>query len=467
MRICAHTHGRNQIDMKKYFIHTYGCQMNVHESEKLAGILSNKGYSKCADENDADIVVYNTCCIRDTAERRALGNIGVIKGLKKQKPSIVVAVVGCMPQQDGLADSIREKYPYVDIVLGTRNIAMIADEIDKVLQSRANLKKRSDKKYRCFNNILPDDYLNIDEQTPTLRTSYPNAWVNIIYGCNNFCSYCIVPYVRGRELSRSMNSVLDEVKRCVDEGYKEITLLGQNVNSYGNDLSDGTNFANLLHSIDALPGKFRVRFMTSHPKDLTDAVIDEMAASDKICSNLHLPIQAGSDKVLRDMNRRYDREKYLSLIDKLRSRMPDIGITTDSRVGFPTETEKDFCDTLEIVERVRFSNAFTFIYSPRKGTPAALMEQIPYSIKQERISRLIALQNRITKEISDTYTGGVYEVLCEDLAPKRSDKVCGRTDSGRLVTFDGTKEDIGKFFNVKITQSRSASLFGTKEGDVL
>ena len=297
MRICAHTHGRNQIDMKKYFIHTYGCQMNVHESEKLAGILSNKGYSKCTNENDADIVVYNTCCIRDTAERRALGNIGVIKGLKKQKPSLVVAVVGCMPQQDGAADSIREKYPYVDIVLGTRNIAMIADEIDKVLQSRANLKKRSDKKYRCFNNVLPDDYLNIDEQTPTLRTSYPNAWVNIIYGCNNFCSYCIVPYVRGRELSRSMNSVLDEVKRCVDEGYKEITLLGQNVNSYGNDLSDGTNFAKLLHSIDALPGKFRVRFMTSHPKDLTDAVIDEMAASDKICSNLHLPIQAGSDKV--------------------------------------------------------------------------------------------------------------------------------------------------------------------------
>ena len=441
--------------------------MNVHESEKLAGILANMGYEECAAEVDADVVVFNTCCIRDTAERRALGNIGVIKGLKKQKPSLIVAVVGCMPQQDGVAESIRQKYPYVDIVLGTRNISTLAVEIEKVLQSRANVKKRSDKKYRCFNNELPENYLNIDENTPTLRTSYPNAWVNIIYGCNNFCSYCIVPYVRGRELSRSMDSVLDEVKRCVDDGYKEITLLGQNVNSYGNDLSDDTDFAKLLHKIDGIAGKFRVRFMTSHPKDLTNAVMDEMAASSKICSNLHLPMQAGSNRVLKDMNRRYTRERYLELIDNLRTRMPDIGITTDIMVGFPTETEKDFIDTLEIVEQVRFSNAFTFIYSPRKGTPAALMEQIPYAVKQERISRLIALQNRITKEISDTYTGGTYEVLCEDLASKHDGKVCGRTESGRLVTFDGMKQDIGHFFNVKITQSRSASLFGKKEGEVL
>ena len=453
--------------MKKYFINTYGCQMNVHESEKLAGILAERGYAECESEADADVVVFNTCCIRDTAERRALGNIGVIKGLKRQKPSLVVAVVGCMPQQEGVSDSIREKYPYVDIVLGTRNISSIADEIDKVLISRRNLKKRSDKKYRCFDNCFPDEYLSIDERTPVLRTSYPNAWVNIIYGCNNFCSYCIVPYVRGREISRSMDSVLCEVKRAVDEGYKEITLLGQNVNSYGNDLAGGTDFAKLLHEIDRIDGKFRVRFMTSHPKDLTEAVMDEMATSNKICSNLHLPMQAGSDKVLKDMNRRYTREKYLGLIDGLRTRMPDIGITTDIMVGFPTETEQDFQDTLDIVERVRFSNAFTFIYSPRKGTPAAEMKQIPYAIKQDRIERLIALQNRITKEISDTYTGGVYEVLCEDVAPKFSGKVCGRTESGRLVTFDGTKDDIGKFWNVRITESRSASLFGTKEGEII
>ena len=448
-----------------YKINTYGCQMNVHESEKIAGILEDMGYSDCPEEGNPDVIVFNTCCIRDTAERRALGNIGVTKAEKKRNPDLILAVVGCMPQQDGVADSLKERYPYVDIVLGTRNIAKLKDEIQKVIASRNRIKKRSDKKYRCFDTEQPINYLEIDEKTPQTRTSYPNAWINIIYGCNNFCTYCIVPYVRGREVSRDMNSVLDEVKKCVDEGYKEITLLGQNVNSYGNDVDDpNVNFANLLRKIDKIEGKFRVRFMTSHPKDLNDDIIDAMANSSKICNNLHLPIQAGSDKVLANMNRRYDSAKYLKTIEKLRKAMPDIGITTDIMVGFPTETEDDFQKTLEIVEKVRYSNAFTFIYSPRKGTPAAKMEQIPYAVKQERISRLIKLQNKITKEISDTYVGGVFEVLCEDIAPKYEGMVCGRTESGRLVTFEGTSEDIGKFFNVKISQSKSASLFGHKEG---
>ena len=439
--------------------------MNVHESEKIAGILEDMGYSDCPEEGNPDVIVFNTCCIRDTAERRALGNIGVTKAEKKRNPNLILAVVGCMPQQDGVADSLKERYPYVDIVLGTRNIAQLKDEIQKVIASRNRIKKRSDKKYRCFDTEQPINYLEIDEKTPQTRTSYPNAWINIIYGCNNFCTYCIVPYVRGREVSRDMNSVLDEVKKCVDEGYKEITLLGQNVNSYGNDVDDpNVNFANLLRKIDKIEGKFRVRFMTSHPKDLNDDIIDAMANSSKICNNLHLPIQAGSDKVLADMNRRHDSAKYLKTIEKLRKAMPDIGITTDIMVGFPTETEDDFQKTLEIVEKVRYSNAFTFIYSPRKGTPAAEMEQIPYAVKQERISRLIKLQNKITKEISDTYVGGVFEVLCEDIAPKYEGMVCGRTESGRLVTFEGTSEDIGKFFNVKISQSKSASLFGHKEG---
>ena len=439
--------------------------MNVHESEKIAGILEDMGYSDCPEDGNPDVIVFNTCCIRDTAERRALGNIGVTKAEKKRNPNLILAVVGCMPQQDGVADSLKERYPYVDIVLGTRNIAELKDEIQKVIASRNRIKKRSDKKYRCFDTEQPINYLEIDEKTPQTRTSYPNAWINIIYGCNNFCTYCIVPYVRGREVSRDMNSVLDEVKKCVDEGYKEITLLGQNVNSYGNDVDDpNVNFANLLRKIDKIEGKFRVRFMTSHPKDLNDDIIDAMANSSKICNNLHLPIQAGSDKVLADMNRRYDSAKYLRTIEKLRKAMPDIGITTDIMVGFPTETEDDFQKTLEIVEKVRYSNAFTFIYSPRKGTPAAKMEQIPYAVKQERISRLIKLQNKITKEISDTYVGGVFEVLCEDIAPKYEGMVCGRTESGRLVTFEGTSEDIGKFFNVKISQSKSASLFGHKEG---
>ena len=439
--------------------------MNVHESEKIAGILEDMGYSDCPEEGNPDVIVFNTCCIRDTAERRALGNIGVTKAEKKRNPNLILAVVGCMPQQDGVADSLKERYPYVDIVLGTRNIAELKDEIQKVIASRNRIKKRSDKKYRCFDTEQPINYLEIDEKTPQTRTSYPNAWINIIYGCNNFCTYCIVPYVRGREVSRDMNSVLDEVKKCVDEGYKEITLLGQNVNSYGNDVDDpNVNFANLLRKIDKIEGKFRVRFMTSHPKDLNDDIIDAMANSSKICNNLHLPIQAGSDKVLANMNRRYDSAKYLQTIEKLRKAMPDIGITTDIMVGFPTETEDDFQKTLDIVEKVRYSNAFTFIYSPRKGTPAAKMEQIPYAVKQERISRLIKLQNKITKEISDTYVGGVFEVLCEDIAPKYEGMVCGRTESGRLVTFEGTSEDIGKFFNVKISQSKSASLFGHKEG---
>lgn len=458
MRVCK---GRNMF----YKINTYGCQMNVHESEKIAGILEDMGYSDCPENGNPDVIVFNTCCIRDTAERRALGNIGVTKAEKKRNPNLILAVVGCMPQQDGVAESLKEKYPYVDIVLGTRNIAELKDEIEKVLASRARIKKRGDKKYRCFDTEQPQNYLEIDEKTPQTRTSFPNAWINIIYGCNNFCTYCIVPYVRGREISRDMNSVLDEVKKCVEEGYKEITLLGQNVNSYGNDVDDpNVNFANLLREIDKIEGKFRVRFMTSHPKDLNDDIIDAMTHSSKICNNLHLPIQAGSDKVLANMNRRYDSAKYLQTIEKLRKAMPNIGITTDIMVGFPTETDEDFQKTLEIVEKVRYSNAFTFIYSPRKGTPAAKMEQIPYAVKQERISRLIKLQNKITKEISDTYVGGVFEVLCEDIAPKYDGMVCGRTESGRLVTFEGTSDDIGKFFNIKISQSKSASLFGHKEG---
>lgn len=443
-----------------YKIVTYGCQMNVHESEKIAGLLEAEGYRPCADGENADIVVFNTCCIRDNAERRALGNIGVIKAEKKKNPALVLAVVGCMTQQDGAAETIRNKYPYVDIVLGTRDITLLPQEIRKVISARRKAEKGA-KRYRCFDNSFPDDYSELDEATPVVRTSFPNAWVNIIYGCNNFCSYCIVPYVRGRELSRDMNKVLDEVRRCVDEGYGEITLLGQNVNSYGHDLhAKGVNFAALLGEIDKIPGKFRVRFMTSHPKDLTEEVADVMAESAKICNNLHLPVQSGSNKVLADMNRRYTREKYLSLIDMLRAKMPDIGITTDVMVGFPTETEEDFADTADLMRQVRYSNAFTFVYSPRKDTPAAAMPQIPYEIKKRRIGELIKLQNSVTKELSETYKGGVYEVLVEDVAPKFGDAVCGRTESGRLVTFGGTPDLVGRFVNVKITEARSASLFG-------
>ena len=427
-----------------YRIVTYGCQMNVHESEKIAGLLEGMGAAAAKDGERADIVVFNTCCIRDTAERRALGNIGVIKGEKRKDPSLIIAVCGCMTQQEGAAETIKERYPYVDIVLGTRNIFRLPEEIKRVQDARAAMKKRSDKRYRAFDTEYAEDYLALDEATPVTRTSFPNAWVNIIYGCNNFCTYCIVPYVRGRELSRPMPAVLDEVKRVVD-------------------LSGGESFEALLRAIDRIDGKFRVRFMTSHPKDLTDGVIAAMAESDKICSNIHLPVQSGSDKVLRDMNRRYTRDRYFSLIEKLRAAMPDIGITTDVMVGFPTETDDDFADTMDLVRRVRFSNAFTFIYSPRKGTPAASMTQIPYAVKRRRIGELIKLQNSVTKELSEDYVGGVYEVLAEDVSPKHEGMLCGRTESGRLVTFPGAPERIGEFVKVRINEARSASLTGTTE----
>ncbi len=433
-----------------YIIHTYGCQMNLHESEKVAGVLNRLGYVATSDEEKADIIVFNTCCIRDTAEKRALGNIGVTKRLKKQNKNLIIVVLGCMTQQNGVAETIKQKYPYVDIILGTRNI----DSLEKALQAKISNNTKT-----VFNSF-EENYLVNDEKLPIFRDSFPNAWVNIIYGCNNFCTYCIVPYVRGREISRKPSDVIDEVKRCVDQGFKEITLLGQNVNSYGNDLSDGTNFASLLKEIDKIGGKFRVRFMTSHPKDLTEEVVDIIAGSNKICNNIHLPVQAGSDKVLKDMNRKYTREKYISLVEMIKSKIPGVGITTDIMVGFPTETQEDFLQTMDLVKQCRFSNAFTFIYSPRQGTVATKMPQLSYSVKQSRIMELIKLQNSITKELSNDYKGKTYEILVEDFSPKLEGYVCGRTDCGRLVTFKGDKNIIGEFVNVEIQSAKSASLFG-------
>lgn len=429
--------------------------MNLHESEKVAGVLVDLGYAQADSEDKADIIVFNTCCIRDTAEKRAFGNIGVVKRLKKINKNLIIVVLGCMTKQDGYIDIIKQKYPYVDIVLGTRNIDLLKDAVTKKLEEHK----------KTMTNDFGDDYLETDEKLPMFRDSYPNAWVNIIYGCNNFCSYCIVPYVRGREISRSMDDVLKEVRQCVADGYKEITLLGQNVNSYGNDLTDGTSFEKLLREIDKIDGKFRVRFMTSHPKDLTEGIVDAIANSKKICNNIHLPVQAGSNSVLSAMNRRYTREHYFSLIEMIRSKIPDCGITTDIMVGFPIETDNDFLDTVDLVKRCRFSNAFTFIYSPRKGTVAEKMEQLPYSVKQARIMELIKIQNQITKELSKEYKGNVYEILVEDVQPKSEGYVCGRTESGRLVSFKGDKSLIGSFVNVKIETAKSASLFGSIVGD--
>lgn len=435
---------------KKYCVVTYGCQMNLHESEKISGILSGMGMSAVNEPENADVVVFNTCCIRDTAERRALGNIGKMKELKKKNKNLIIVVTGCMTQQNGFAENMKERYQYVDVILGTHNISDLENQI----------RIRLEKKKRVAAVLDTDGYID-DETTPVTRTSFPNAWVNINYGCNNFCTYCIVPYVRGRERSRDMKSIISECEKLIKDGYKEITLLGQNVNSYGNDVPDeNVNFANLLREVAKIDGKFRIRFMTSHPKDLTEDVVKAIRDNDKICNNIHLPIQAGSNSVLKNMNRRYTREHYLGLIDMIRRYLPDCGITTDIMVGFPYETEEDFLDTLDIVEKVRFSTAFTFIYSVRKGTKAAEMPQIPYEIKQNRIKRLIARQNEITEEISKDYVGNVYEILVEGMQEKKNGYVVGRTESGRLVSAKGDESMIGEFKNVKITAVKNAQLLG-------
>ena len=435
---------------KKYCVVTYGCQMNLHESEKISGILSGMGMSAVNEPENADVVVFNTCCIRDTAERRALGNIGKMKELKKKNKNLLIVVTGCMTQQNGFAENMKERYQYVDVILGTHNISDLENQI----------RIRLEKKKRVAAVLDTDGYID-DETTPVTRTSFPNAWVNINYGCNNFCTYCIVPYVRGRERSRDMKSIISECEKLINDGYKEITLLGQNVNSYGNDVPDeNVNFANLLREVAKIDGKFRIRFMTSHPKDLTEDVVKAIRDNDKICNNIHLPIQAGSNSVLKNMNRRYTREHYLGLIDMIRRYLPDCGITTDIMVGFPYETEEDFLDTMDIVEKVRFSTAFTFIYSVRKGTKAAEMPQIPYEIKQNRIKRLIARQNEITEEISKDYVGNVYEILVEGMQEKKNGYVVGRTESGRLVSAKVDESMIGEFKNVKITAVKNAQLLG-------
>lgn len=438
----------------KYFIHTYGCQMNIHDSEKIAGMLESLGYEPAAEMEQADVIVFNTCCVRETAEQKIYGHIGQVKKLKQRNRNLIVAVVGCMSQQEGVAEQIKESYPYVNIVLGTGNLSMLKDAVAGLQKSRKN---------RVYNTEFLSD---VEEDFETTRTSYPNAWVNINYGCNNFCTYCIVPYVRGRERSRQKSDVVAEVAKLVAEGYKEITLLGQNVNSYGKDLQPQVSFAELLNAVAAIEGDFRIRFMTSHPKDLSDEVIDAVAANKKVCNNIHLPVQSGSNEILRRMNRHYTREQYLALVDKIKTKIPDVGITTDIMVGFPGETEQDFADTLDLVKKAKYSSAFCFVYSRRKGTPAYSMpDQIPYAEKKSRITRLLACQNEVTKEISAEMVGKDYVVLVEGANDHYKETMCGRTESGRLVNFKCDDTLVGKFVTVHIDRAASATLWGTVVAD--
>lgn len=369
----------------KYYIVTYGCQMNVHESEKLASICEKMGYTLADKREDADLIVFNTCAIREGAEDRVFGNVGALKKLKKQKPSLIIAVCGCMTQKQTTANYIMNTFPFVDIVIGTFNLPNFEHYVNAVKTGRQL-------------ELLQEG--DIDESVPYKRTSGDNAWVNIMQGCNNFCTYCIVPYVKGREKSRQEANILKEIREVLAEGkYKKITLLGQNVNSYGKDLVPAVSFAQLLRDICAIEGDFKLTFMTSHPKDLTDEVIDVIANEDKILKDIHLPAQSGNNRILKLMNRVYTREKYLGIINKIREKIPDARITSDFIVGFPTETEEEFQDTMSLVREVKFDSIFAFMYSPREGTVASKMEgQIPQEIKQRRVNELLALEKEIQKQ---------------------------------------------------------------------
>ncbi len=437
---------------KKYHIVTYGCQMNVHESEKIAGILYKMGYRETKDTEEADVIVFNTCCIRENAENHAFGNIGALKKLKKRKPGLIIAVGGCMTQEQGKTEALRKKFPFIDVMFGTLNL----EELPRLIERRLKEKKR-------VIEIREKEGEIVEGEEP-LRTSYPNAWVNIMYGCNNFCSYCIVPYVRGRERSRRPEHILAEVKRLVAEGYKEITLLGQNVDSYGSDKSTGMTFAELLDAAASIEGKFRLRFMTSHPKDFNEEVVKVMEKHPKICRLVHLPVQSGSDAVLKAMNRRYTSEKYLAEAELLKSRIPGAELTTDIIVGFPGETEEDYQATEALVRKADFASAFTFVYSPRRGTKAAAMEnQIPEEVQKDRIMRLVALVNSLTRKKSEKYVGKTVEILCEDYDEKKG-LYLGRDEFGRMGYFRSGKNVIGEFVDLKITKANGISLYGELVG---
>lgn len=422
--------------------------MNVHESEKIAGILSGMGYLECKAPEDADVIVFNTCCVRENAEQHAFGNIGMLKKLKAEKLELVIAVCGCMTQQGNFSEKLLKSYPYVDLVIGTFNIDKFGELLAKKIESKKRLVEILEKNGEISESVTP------------LRSSFPNAWVNVMYGCNNFCSYCIVPYVRGRERSRRADKIVAEIKGLVENGYKEITLLGQNVNSYGKDLKDGSSFSSLLDEIGKLEGKFRLRFMSNHPKDLTEEVVEAIERNPHACKAIHLPVQSGSDRILKEMNRRYTVEDYLGKVAKIRDIIPNCAITTDIIVGFPTETEKEFEDTVSLVEKVRYDGAFTFVYSPREGTKAAAMDgQIPADVKKDRIMRLVDIQNEINREESSKYVGSTVEILFEDYDEKKQ-KYMGRDERGRMAYCEYPENVVGKFAEVEITSTGGMSLIG-------
>lgn len=435
----------------RYYIESYGCQMNAHDSEKIAGMLRSIGYQAAENNAEADLILFNTCCVREHAEKRVFGNVGALKKRKDENPGLIIGVCGCMMQQDEVARRLYKRYPFVNLVFGTHSLHELPSLLQQALQGERPLS-------------VHDTDGGIVEGLPVARVPGVSASINIMYGCDNFCSYCIVPYVRGRERSRLPEHILDEARLLASQGYSEVLLLGQNVNSYGKELGGGMSFAKLLRKVNDVEGIRRIRFMTSHPKDLSDELIEAMAELNKVCDHLHLPVQSGSDRILQQMNRRYTRAQYLSLVEKLRASNPNIELTTDIIVGFPGETEEDFLDTLSLVEEVGFSAAFTFMYSPRSGTRAAGMpDQIPANIKKERLLQLNRLQERQTRKTNERYIGSVGEVLVEGCDRRGEPMLFGKLSSFKMVYFPGEPDKIGSYMQVCIQKLHNNSLVGTSD----
>ena len=433
-------------------VDTYGCQQNEADSEKLRGYLAEMGYGFTQDEFQADVIVVNTCAVREHAEMRVLGNVGALNHTKKNKPEQIIAVCGCMVQQQHMAEKIKKSYPVVDLVFGPHELWRFPELLEQVMTRHK----------RVF--ATEDSSGAVAEGIPLRRDGTVKAWLSIMYGCNNFCSDCIVPYVRGRERSRLPEDIVREARELVEQGYKDITLLGQNVNSYGKDLDCGVDFSDLLRMINDIPGDFLIRFMTSHPKDATEKLFQTMAECEKCAHHIHLPVQSGSDRILKVMNRNYDSAKYIRQVELARRYMPDLVITTDIIVGFPGETEEDFEDTIKLCEKVRYDAMFTFIYSKRVGTPAASMPD-PYTReeKQKHFDRLMEVSNRISAEKHKEYEGKTFRVLVDGETGKDEYNLSSRTNGGRLVHLKGDPSLVGQFVNVKITASNTWALYGEIE----
>lgn len=435
--------------IRKCLTHTFGCQMNERDSEILFGFLEQMGYEKTDVEAEADLILFNTCCIREKAESKVLSQLGELKKLKQQKPDLIIGVCGCMMQQKGMADMVRVSAPHVDLIFGTHNLHHFPEYIYNLYQGKGK------------QIAIVDKEEAVQEGLPSYRDDRFRALVNIVYGCNNFCTYCIVPYVRGRERSRRQADIVQEVKDLVADGVVEVTLLGQNVNSYGLDLADGTTFAGLLRELNEIEGLRRIRYMTSHPKDLTEELVKTIAESSKVVDHFHLPVQSGSTRVLGLMNRRYTKEDYLKRVELIRQYMPDAAITTDIIVGFPGETEEDFLETIDLVKQVKFDSAFTFIYSRRTGTPAARMEDpVTLDEKKERLQRLNDVLSHIGRGINDRLQDTVVEVLVEGPSKTNADMLTGRTTTNKTVIFAGDPSLIGQIVNVTVTEAQTWVLKG-------